>query len=190
MPKSDDFEAARAVIAALEGFEAADQERIIRWAREKLNLSVTPPTPPQDTLRHDLPKAPPATSLHTGIKNLSSFITDKNPKNDVQFAAAVAYFYNFEAPSDKRKVEINATDLQDATRLAPRKRFKNPGQTLRNARNLGLLDNGSQEGFFTINSVGENLVAMTLPSGASGKENPRKPTKPRRAKAKKSATKK
>jgi hypothetical protein len=42
---TDDLEAVRAVVEALQGFEAGDQERIIRWAREKLGLveSLAPP---------------------------------------------------------------------------------------------------------------------------------------------------
>ena len=41
MPQQkDDLEAVRLVADALEGFEAKDQERIIRWAREKLGLAV------------------------------------------------------------------------------------------------------------------------------------------------------
>jgi hypothetical protein len=188
---TDDFEAARIIIAALESFEPEDQERIIRWAREKLGLTLALSTTAQKTVPPLTSQgAAPATSQTTAIKNLSTFVKEKNPKNDVQFAATVAYFHRFEAAPDKRKPEINADDLQDATRLAPRKRFKYPGQTLRNAHNLGLLDKGSQDGFFAINSVGENLVAMTLPSGAPEKDKPRKPRKPRKtAKAKKTAAK-
>jgi hypothetical protein len=40
----DDLEAVRLVADALEGFEANDQERIIRWVREKIGLSVAPET--------------------------------------------------------------------------------------------------------------------------------------------------
>ena len=39
--QKDDLEAVRAVAAALEGFDANEQERIIRWTREKLGLSVS-----------------------------------------------------------------------------------------------------------------------------------------------------
>ena len=37
--------------------------------------------------------------------------------------------------------------------------------TLNNAKNQGYLDS-AERGAFQINSVGENLVAMTLPGGA------------------------
>ena len=186
---TDDLEAVRVVTAALESFEADDQERIIRWAREKLGLSVVSVAATQQSSRQStgqMESLAVRPSQSVGIKNLSTFVREKNPTNDVQFAATVAYFHRFETTPDKQKAEINADDLQDATRLVPRNRFKHPGQTLRNAHNLGLLDKGSQEGFFAINSVGENLVAMTLPSGASDKEKPKKTRKSRKTrKAKK-----
>ena len=43
---ADDLEAVRVVAEALQEFDAKDQERIIRWAREKLGLSVPPTTSP------------------------------------------------------------------------------------------------------------------------------------------------
>jgi len=43
---TDDLEAVRAVVEALQGFDAGDQERIIRWAREKLGLVERPALPP------------------------------------------------------------------------------------------------------------------------------------------------
>ncbi len=101
-------------------------------------------------------------------------MAEKKPRNDVQYAAAVAYFYRFEAPQAERKDAINKDDLQEATRKSGRDRFSNPLNTLGNAHKLGLLDKGSEKGTFTINSVGENLVAMTLPDGGSGKKAPSK----------------
>jgi len=42
MPKiaPDDLEAVRAVVAALQAFDPKEQERILRWAREKLGISA------------------------------------------------------------------------------------------------------------------------------------------------------
>jgi hypothetical protein len=154
----DDLGAVRLVVEALEGFPAEDQERIIRWAREKVGLAIVSPI---------LPVAPPVPVLNpvvppAGSKDLKTFIAEKKPKNDVQFAATVAYYYRFEAPPTLRKHEINGDDLQEGCRLVGRERFTRPGQTLRNAHTLGLLDKGSQSGSFTVNSVGENLVAVAL----------------------------
>jgi hypothetical protein len=41
--KPDDYEAVRTVVATLESFDANDQERILRWAREKLGLADAAP---------------------------------------------------------------------------------------------------------------------------------------------------
>lgn len=185
--QKDDLEAVRKVADALEGFDPKDQERIIRWARERIGLSVTPLSPqalqsPPPPALGRAPQTATLPSTATGAKNLKTFVTEKRPKNDVQFAATVAYYYRFEAPENLRKDEINGDDLQEACRLVVRERFKNPGQTVRNAHKLGLLDKGEQPGFFAINSVGENLVAVTLPGDSSDvavmkrkkKRNPRK----------------
>jgi hypothetical protein len=184
----------RLVATALGDFSPEEQERIIRWAREKLGLAPAPRSlsdtrapqlpSPVDSSRHvelaDLTQ-PPASA-----KDLKTFVNSKNPKNDIQFAATVAYFYRFEAPPEQRRNEIDAVILQDACRLAGRERFKRPRVTLNNAKNQGLLDRGSEAGKFTVNTIGENLVAMTLPSQSGGSAQGKKPRKP----AKKSARKK
>ncbi len=177
LPKpADDLEAVRTITAALADFSPKDQERIIRWAREKLGLAPGPPVQsetPTGSLAtpHTPQKAGMVTAggpLAGGTKDLKTFVAEKNPKSDVQFAATVAYFYRFEAPQNHRKEEIDGTLLQDATRLAGRNRLKNPRKTLNNAKSLGLVDSGSEPGRFTINTVGENLVAMTLPGQSGG----------------------
>jgi hypothetical protein len=48
---TDDLEAVRAIVEALQGFDAGDQERIIRWAREKLRLVESPAPPPSTPLK-------------------------------------------------------------------------------------------------------------------------------------------
>ncbi|MGB2621067.1 MAG: hypothetical protein WA857_21925 [Candidatus Acidiferrum sp.] len=172
----DDLEAVRVVTTALSGFGPEEQERILRWAREKLGLSPLQRNLPESRVSHQattvLPAGlidhPAAPQVPTSGKDLKSFVTGKNPKSDIQFAATVAYFYRFESLPEQRKNEIDAAILQDACRLAGRERFKNPRVTLNNAKNLGLLDSGSEAGKFTINTVGENLVAMTLPGQADG----------------------
>lgn len=199
-PKPDDLDAVRAVVNAIKDFSAEEQQRIFRWAAEKLDLpqpfvlSITtvPPAPPA-TSGAPLPANPHVTSQPANVAtNIKAFIAEKKPRNDVQFAAAVAYYYRFEAPQAERKDAINKDDLQEATRKAGRDRFANPHTTLANAHRLGLLDKGSEKATFTINSVGENLVAMTLPDGSVVAKPGKKmkatksvPSKPRAKKTKK-----
>jgi hypothetical protein len=191
MAKPDDLEAVRTIAAALSGFSPEEQERILRWVREKIGLApaaralseTRTPQPPLLATPARPPERPVSPLTPASGKDLKTFVAGKNPRSDVQFAATVVYFHQFEAPPDQRKNEIDAATLQDACRLAGRERLKNPLTTLNNAKTLGLLDSGSEKGKFTINTVGENLVAMTLPGQADGSakgKGPKKPKKPAR----------
>ena len=100
----------------------------------------------------------------------------KKPRSDIQFATATAYYYRFEASPDQRKDSINAEVLQDAARLAARARFAHPVMTLTNAKNQGYIDQAGR-GAYRINSVGENLIAMTLPSTNESLPGSKRPTK-------------
>ncbi|MDR3741638.1 MAG: hypothetical protein P4L40_21680 [Terracidiphilus sp.] len=178
----DDLEAVRTVVEAIKDFKQDEQQRIFRWVAEKLGLpqpfTLTPHLP---TVAQALPAEPggataprhPSQTSTGGAVDIKTFFVTKKPRNDVQFAAAVAYYYRFESPQAERKDAIDQEVLQDATRMVGRERFVHPLTTLNNAHRLGLLDRGPEKGTFTINTVGENLVAMTLPDGATNA----KPTK-------------
>jgi hypothetical protein len=171
---SDDLEAVRIIVATLEGFGEEDQERILRWAREKLGLLTSvvqhhPTTAPKATLA-----SPEESANKTKIFDIGTFVKSKNPANDVQFAATVAYYFRFEAPENEQKENIDGTDLQEACRKANRTRLNDPATTLNNAYKLGLLDKGAERGKYSINSVGENLVAMTLPQQSTTSSHPKK----------------
>lgn|SRR5689334_14496287 len=172
-------------------------QRIFRWVAEKLGLpqpfgasihavapssGAPPPTPGPPA---SLPTSGAAASV--GIKDIKAFVAEKDPKRDVHVAAVVAYYYRFEALPAERKDAINKDDLQEAMRLAGRPRFRNPLQTLSNAHIVGLLDRGAEKATFTLNSVGENLVAMTLPGTGNTAVRPKKAKK---FVAKKTGTKK
>ena len=175
----DDLEAVRNIVAALAPFKKDDQERIIRWAREKTGLSIAP----ADTARIAAPAAPglaaivapktDAVAPQPSSANIKQFVESKSPKSDLHFAAVVAYFHRFNAPEAERKNVVTPEDLQEACRKADRERLKNPGQTLINAFHAGLLDREAR-GEFGINAVGENLVAMALPEPANGVSRPKK----------------
>lgn len=182
---TDDLEAVRVLITTLENFGAEEQDRIIRWACEKLGIAVpeSKSAGGADKKTKDPLNPPPA---KTDIK---SFVTDKKPRSDTQFAAAVAYFYEFEAPIEERKDAINSEILQDACRKVGRSRLADPNKTLNNAMAGGMMDRGTERGHFKINSIGENLVAMVLPDGSISTVKSRPKTKAKK-KAKTKAKKK
>lgn len=200
----NDLDAIRTIVDTLSPFEADEQQRILRWALEKLGLTPNILTP--------APQAPSVATAHPTViqpattpnvahqskpkSDIKSFISNKNPTNDMHFAAAVAYYYAFEAQDAQKKEEVGSSELQEACRLTNRERLANPGQTLRNAAYNGLLDKGTEKGSYKINTVGENLVALTLPEGETKtkaktpRKKNRKPAKKAKAKpAKKAAAK-
>ncbi len=164
---SDDFDIAKGIFDQLKDLPTERQQRVLRWIAEGLGVAPGSPAAPihgVGTLA--LPALPPSpATVGTGTGDIKTFVAAKAPKSDMQFAAAVAYFYRFEAPPAQRRDAIDGDALQEAARLAGRKRLANPRVTLNNAKAAGYLD-GVAPGEFTINSVGENLVAMTLPSVA------------------------
>jgi len=182
--QKDDLQAVRTIVEALEGFEKSEQERIIRWAREKVGLDQPLAAPLSPSPAYPPSEGAPVVSTAAGT--IKDFIEKKNPVKDIHFAAAVAYYYQFELPVGSRKDSIGSDDLQEACRLSNRKRFTGAITVLHNAEKAGLLDKlgGGQ---FKINAVGENLVAMGMP--AAGISRVRKITSKKNSTRKKSSRK-
>ncbi len=183
-----DFDAAKAIGEILKSVPRERQERILRWVAESLGLHSPTPSHQQASQVATLsqPAAPQPAHAGEGLRratDIKSFVDSKKPKSDMQFAAVVAYYHRFEAPELERRETIDADALQEATRLAGRKRLVKPHMTLVNAKNQGYLDKVGA-GQFRVNTVGENLVAMTLPGdNAERKQVPRRPS-PKKAKKK------
>jgi len=171
--KPDDLEAVRKLVEVLSAFDAGEQERIIRWAREKLGLPAQVPAR-AGSEEASATDAASGQDGSGGAKDIRTFVTEKNPSSDNQFAATVAHYYRFFAPQAARKEFITAADLQQACRLTGRNRLTRPAQTLINAHTNGLLDKGANRGEYVISTVGENLVAVSLPGNAPGADTRRR----------------
>ena len=171
----DDLDAVRTLVDTLSPFEMEEQQRIIRWACEKLGITNVMPIGVGSGLQPSTiqPETPPKSIHSPGHTvtplDIKSFVNSKKPSNDMQFATTVAYYFAFEASEAQRKESISSEDLQEACRKVGRERLQNPGQTLRNAHHNGLLDKAGDRGVYKINTVGENLVAVTLPGDVSTK---------------------
>ena len=164
----NDFQIASEIAALLKDVENERQARILRWVSESLGLKPS-------VLKNEVGSggtsgaslAPPPPSGR--MVDIKTFMDSKQPKSDNQFAAATAYYYRFEAPVEQRMDAITPDVLQNATRLSGRARIKDPGKALHNAKMLGYLDT-AERGAYRINTVGENLVAMTMPGAATKKK--------------------
>jgi hypothetical protein len=192
---TDKFEATRIVTETIQEFDPKDQAMIFRWVAETLGLpepfhgSGTAVNRPAS-----MPQPLAGVDAMTGgsAPDIQSFVKAKNPRSDVQFAATVAYYHQFVAPESERKTSISQSDLVEACRKARWEIPPNPSLTLNNAFNAGLLDR-PEKGSFSLNAVGENLVALTLPgasksgehsSAANGRKRPKKAAANKKASAK------
>lgn len=154
---TDEFDAAKVIVETLKGLDEGQQVRAIKFACESLQMHA--PTVGAPSVL-GAPSTPPSGLASAASSDIRQFTASKSPKSDLQFAAVVAYFYRFVAPEAERKDAIAVEDLKDAARKVGRKRPHRA--TLNNAKNAGYLD-AAERGSFKINTVGENLVAVTLP---------------------------
>lgn len=165
------LDAAQKIVADLQGMSSEDQTLALQFAMQTLRL-----TPP---VGHPTfaPAQPNTLSANTALGalgqnvDIKAFTAAKAPKSDQQFTAVVAYFYQFEAKQSDRKDAIDSEAMKEAARLAGWPQVKSWTMTLNNAKNAGYLDPAGK-GWFKLSSVGENLVAITLPgNGANAGSN-------------------
>lgn len=160
------LDAALKIVSELQGMTPENQFLAIKFVTETLKLKLPAPFTPAVTLPVHAQQAMQQPHAASGLEHstdIRSFTVMKAPKSDQQFAAVVAYFYQFEAKPGDRKDDIDADVMKEAARLAGRPQVERWNQTLTNAKNAGYLD-ASGSGKFKLSSVGENLVAITLPN--------------------------
>lgn len=170
------LELALNIVNSLNGFSADTQSLAIKFAIETLGLQKTLGQFPK-SFDSSLASAPLVTEQRTIVSgkgddnsstaiDIKSFTDSKSPKSDQQFVAVVAYYYQFKAPLEERKDSIDVDTLKDAARLVQWKQPSDWRFTLKNAKNAGIL-NSKGVGGYCLSPVGENLVAITLPSNGT-----------------------
>jgi hypothetical protein len=184
-PEKSPLTAAQNIVTELHGMTPEHQLLALRFATETLGLKLSSPPAatiqPQIHVQQPILQQPAGGAEHS--TDIRSFTAMKAPKSDQQFTAVVAYFYQFEARPEDRKDIIDADTMKEAARLAGRAQVARWNMTLTNAKNAGYLDSAGN-GKFKLSSVGENLVAITLPgnggparSGSARKVKKNTPTK-------------
>lgn len=157
-PKIDDLEAVRQISSILKEFNDDEKMRIIRWSLEKLGIN----SPIFDSSQSKEEQR----IRNNKILSIKDFYQNAKPKGDNAFAVMTAYYYKFEAPESERKESIDGEMLQQATRLVGRERLKRPSDTLNNCLKRGYFNKTKDRGFFAINTVGENLIALSASDSA------------------------
>ena len=181
------LDAAQKIVAELTGMTSEHQSLALKFAIETLGLQLPGASLPAaaSPVHSSQPTPPPTVNNADHSADIRSFTAMKAPKSDQQFTAVVAYFYQFEAKPADRKEMIDADIMKEAARLAGRPQVARWNMTLTNAKNAGYLD-AAGTGKFKLSSVGENLVAITLPgsgepgrgkSNSANKKSKKKPSK-------------
>jgi len=188
------FDVAKKVGEELDKLPKPDRAKVLRWVAESLGEQVSPAAPAHSPASAPSVSSPPSPPEHAPSDavhrptDIKSFVESKQPKSDMQYVAVVAYYYRFEAPEEQRRDTIDAEALQESTRQAGWKRLAAARVTLNNALAQGYIDR-AERGQYRINTVGENLVAMTLPGGADTSRPARKKKQTKKATAKKTLNK-
>jgi hypothetical protein len=161
------LDAAQKIVAELEGMSDSQKVLALKFASETLGLQLS-----SAHAEHSQASVHSASAVSQGgavapghFTDIKSFTAIKRPKSDTQFAAVVAYFYQFEAKPNERKESIDQDTMKEAARLVGRRQVSRWAMTLTNAKNAGYLSSVGH-GKFGLSPVGENLVAITLPGNA------------------------
>ncbi len=186
-PKKSPLEAAQKIVDELNGLTTEQQSLAIKFALETLGLQTSPVVSSPVQSVQQAPTPTPTGTDHSA--DIRTFTSMKAPNSDQQFTAVVAYFYQFEAKPEERRDTINAETMKEAARLAGRPQVARWNMTLTNAKNAGYLD-AVGSGSFKLSSVGENLVAITLPGNAGTPSAPTRKKLPKKTAKKKFSNKK
>jgi len=159
------------VIAALEPFDDAARQTIVRAACEHLGVvepataqPITSPPPAAPSAASERP--PPREPVPKAITDIRSLRTEKRPTTDVEMACIVAYYLDTLAPTDERKQSISKADVDKYFKQAGHRLPKRSDQLLVNAKAAGYFDSAGR-GKYKLNPVGHNLVVHTLPRPGS-----------------------
>jgi hypothetical protein len=185
-PVDQEIEAIKVVLAALAPLSEKARASVLDYVTKRLDL--TPPVAPLPRVSSPpavLVPAAPGSATRQAL-HIKDFKEQKRPRSANEMAAVVAYYLTNVAAPDQRKQTINQKDVETYFKIAS---FPLPQQlrmTLANAKNAGYFDL-SGDGEYKLNAVGHNLVAHSMPRGASKAAGPTK--RPRRQKAERARTK-
>jgi hypothetical protein len=163
------------VIGALEAFEAADQQTILRAVYAHLGILGPAGAAPADRTHEE-----PAPEKHVAAMrsrtsedeyagmDIKTFKERKNPSSARQMACVVAYYLAEIATGDERKRTVTTDDIEKYFKQG---RYALPTkleQLLIDCRAAGYFESTAR-GEYKLTRVGHNLVAHQLPVKGKGK---------------------
>jgi hypothetical protein len=190
-PVDHEVEAIKVVLAALAPLSEKARASVLDYVMRRLDVPPPVPMGARTNAGGAGPAAPipPASGIGApATVHIKEFKEQKRPRSANEMAAVVAYYLANLAPEGKRKNTINQKDVETYFKIAVFPLPQQVRKTLANAKNSGYFDLVG-DGEYKLNAVGHNLVAHSMPRGASKvtKAAKRRPqTQPRLRKGKRS----
>lgn len=155
------------IIAALSAIPEASRVTAIRAATENLGIDFGGLNVPIGDSQPPVPPAPlsPLLGVPAAGTDIRSLKEQKNPGNATEMALVLAYYLQHLAPLPERKSQITAADVSKYFVQADYPLPKRADQLLVNAKSSGYFDSPTRGGY-SLNPVGHNLVAHSLPRAA------------------------
>lgn len=147
------------VLSALEGFDGKARATILNVVSTHLGVSNPPHSRPEVVaVEVDATSKGPTPARQIATVDIRTLKEEKAPRTAIQMACVVAYYLS----EYLEKPTITAEDVEKYFKQARFKLPKNTGQVLIDAKFAGYMDNAVR-GSYTLNAVGYNLVAHSLP---------------------------
>lgn len=165
-PIDQEVEAIKTVLAALAPLSEKARASVLNYVTRRLDLA-SPSGPSIAPAIAPMLSTPASTAMPSAAVHIATFKDEKRPRSANEMAAVVAYYLANIASMEQRKQTINQKDIETYFKIAS---FPLPQQvrgTLPNAKNAGYFDLAG-DGEYKLNAVGYNLVAHSMPRGASG----------------------
>lgn len=167
----EELRAIQQVIDALSNLNSEARTRVISYVFQRLGISS-----PSPLIHTGMPGATPIPPMEIGAAvaqpgrpqvDIRTFGQEKSPRSANERVAVLGYYLTELAPANERKPEISAGDI---TKYFKQAGFPLPGKaamTLVHAKSAGYLDACAERGKYTLNPVGYNLVAHSLPAATA-----------------------
>ena len=184
-PVDHEIEAIKVVLVALAPLSEKARASVLDYVTRRLGLTApAAPAARVGVTGPAAPVSPPAGSGAGATIHIKEFKEQKRPRSANEMAAVVAYYLANVVPPEKRKDTINQKDVETHFKIGS---FPLPQQvrvTLPNAKNAGYFDLVG-DGEYKLNAVGHNLVAHSMPRGASKSATAvKRPTRPKTSRGK------
>lgn len=169
-----EIEAIKTVLNALDPLDEETRANVLEYVLKKLKLDIGQLSSSGQGAIPETGGSPQNSNSESETPiHIEKFKELKQPKTDMEMAVLVAYYLQYVAPPEEKKLVLSNDDLDTYFKIA---NYPIPGgmiHLLKNTKNAGYLDQAAH-GQYKLNAVGYNLVKHNMPRTDPGKNRKRK----------------